>query len=158
MALCGGAGGVLLINDEPKEYFKVVWTPQLAKKLKVKIGDPAAQTVWEYAAALLTLIAWGSAHRVQGLHVQGDNIPALQGAVTLTGRNKLTAITKELSWRRVRYGWKYDAGHLPSEANTVADALSRLAAPAGSDRKQFPTQLSEAAEVSLDPDSLLTLL
>jgi len=53
-------------------------------------------------------------------------------------------ITKEISWRRVRYAWKYTASHLPSEHNEFADALSRLHAPAGSEHKAFPDALLSA--------------
>ena len=51
------------------------------------------------------------------------------GAIDLRGRNLLTCVTGEISWRRARLGWAYAVAHLPSELNTAADSLSRLYAP-----------------------------
>ena len=50
-------------------------------------------------------------------------------------------VARELAWRQAKFGWKYEVGHLPKEANTWADALSRMAAPGGAD---FPTELRQA--------------
>ena len=137
----------MLNNGEPAEYFHVTWTPALARRLRVKIGDPAGQTLWEYLTVLLSLMTWASKHRRSGLHLQGDNLAALGGVLNLTGKDKLTAVTKELTWRKVRQSWNYDAAHLPTEANLLSDALSRLSAPAGSERKNFPEPLRTAIQV-----------
>ena len=40
----------------------------------------------------------------------------------------MLAISRELAWRRARRNWTLGCGHLPSEANSMADALSRLCA------------------------------
>ena len=78
------------------------------------------------------------------------------GALNLRGRASLSKITRELTWRQVRQAWLYDVGHLPSEANVVADALSRLRAPPGCDRKAFPEALRGARRREIDPSSLWT--
>ena len=96
---------------------------------------------------LLTLIRWGSVTREAGVAVVGDNTASLGAAANLRGRGALTAISRELAWRKVRHQWRFAVGHLPSEANTVADTLSRLSAPDGADSKQFPEELRGVREV-----------
>ena len=84
---------------------------------------------------------WGAEHRQPGLAVLGDNIAALSGIANLRGKGPLTLITKEIAWRRLRYHWRYCVGHLPSEGNVLADALSRLEAPLEAECKSFPPEL-----------------
>jgi len=72
--------------------------------------------------------------------VLGDNLASLNGLIALRGKSELYRVTCEIAWRKVRYGWRYAAGHLPAEANVLADALSRLGAPAPND-KAFPAAL-----------------
>ena len=59
----------------------------------------------------------------------GDNTGALQNALSLKGKGILLAVAREVSWRKAKYGWNFRVGHLPSEANVIADALSRVADP-----------------------------
>ena len=70
-----------------------------------------------------------------GLALLGDNIAALQLALSLKGKGALNTISREIAWRRCRHGWHYSVGHLAAEDNSLADALSRTSAPEGSDRK-----------------------
>jgi len=71
----------------------------------------------------------------------GDDLAALSGTVNLGGKRGIATITKEVAWRKTRFGWNFAVGHLPAEANETADALSRVHAPPGSDSKPFPQQL-----------------
>ena len=80
--------------------------------------------------------------------ILGDNISALQCAVTLKGKRALTAVSRELGWRRIRQGWWYAVGHIPAEDNHLADALSRTSAPEGSERKSKPDFLSQLPRVT----------
>jgi len=132
-----------MIDGSPKEYAQVAWTPAVAKKLNASIGGSEGQTAWEYLMMFLALVLWASAFRETGLIVLGDNLAALSGILNLRGRKAITIVTRELSWRRVRYAWRYAAGHLPAEHNVLADALSRLDAPAGSEHKAFPAELRD---------------
>ena len=134
----------MFVGGVPLEFAEIKWLPCDAKRLKTTIGAPDGQTTWEYVVILLALLLWGFEHRGSGLALLGDNLAALNGALHLKGRGQLAAVTKEISWRRVRYAWKYAAGHLPSEHNDHADALSRLHAPAGSECKAFPAALLSA--------------
>ena len=142
-----GGGAVLLRDCHPVPYFRIVWTKEHAVKLGLTIGDPAGQTTWEFVTLLVALVLWGGTYRDVGLALLGDNIAALGGAANLRGRGSMVAVSRELAWRQVRYGWRYAVGHLPAEMNITADSLSRLAAPEGSDRKEFPANLANIPEV-----------
>ena len=93
---------------------------------------------------------WGEEHAEEGIHLLGDNLAALNGAISLRGRSTLANITKEMAWRKVRFGWRFAADNLPSENNLLADALSRLSAP-GAERKEMPDELRHASARTL-PD------
>ena len=110
--------------------------------------------MWEYMVVWLSLELWGDRFRSQGLALLGDNLAALNGALSLKGKAGLSRITRELAWRKVRRGWRYACGHLPAERNTLADALSRVSAPA-ENAKLFPAGLANSATRQFpDPESL----
>jgi len=126
----------------------------MAKKFKTRVGDPSGQTSWEYLVLYASLVLWASQH-LEGLRILGDNLASLGGIINLRGKSVLNVITKEIAWRKVRCSWRYSAGHLPSEMNSVADALSRLAAPPGAESCTFPECLRGAREIEPpDFDSL----
>ena len=128
----------MTVDGSIVSYIMIYWTRALAKHLGISIGGSEGQTAWEYLMMLVVLLAWASDFRDSGLIVLGDNVTALIGILNLRGKRDLTAITRELSWRRVRYAWRYAVAHLPAEHNILADALSRIAATSGSERKNFP--------------------
>ena len=139
----GAVDGALYIDNVPVEFWTATWSDDDASSLDVVVGQPSGQTVWELLAIFFSLILWGRAHRGHGLILLGDNLAALESALNPRGRGSLAKLGRELSWRRARDGWHYVAGHLPSERNTVADALSRLGAPK-SEAKQVPPELGRA--------------
>ena len=103
---------------------------------------------------LLALDLWADRFRATRVAVLGDNLAALNGAISLKGKSELNRITRELAWRKVRRGWRYACGHLPSEHNEIADSLSRLMAPEGN-RKTFPAALAASRPRDFaDPESL----
>ena len=73
---------------------------------------------------------------------------ALQNAMSLKSSAALTAIARELAWRKARFGWIYTTGHLPAEANELADALSRLTGP---EAKFFPQELQGVSRRKAPP-------
>ena len=95
----------------------------------------------------LVLLRYAPLH--SGIAVVGDNTASLQVALSGKAKGCLGALARELFLRKAREDWKYQVGHLPSEHNTAADYLSRLAQPGA------PTaplvDLEGAAEVPL-PD------
>jgi hypothetical protein len=127
-----GGGGVLRNPDrEVVEYFSIVWNGEEAKHLHVVPGDSRHQTFWEYATLLLCLMTWGDNFVKESVLVVGDNTGSLSNALSLKGKGDLLAISRELSWRQARRHWLFSVGHLPSEHNVVADALSRRTDPKG---------------------------
>ena len=136
-----------------KEYFSVVWFGHEAPHLKVVPRDTAHQTFWEFATLLLALCMWADRFTDDSLAVVGDNTGALSSALKLEGRGPLQAVARELSWRKERRRWSYTVGHLPSEHNVVADALSRLADPKG---KAFPS-VALASAIPVSPPRLQDL-
>ena len=78
--------------------------------------------------------------------ILGDNLASLNLALNLKGKKILGKTSREIAWRQVRQGWRYMCGHLPSELNDTADALSRLSAPAEKAR-QIPSELRLAQRI-----------
>jgi len=149
-----GAGAVFCLGGVPKEFAHCSWSEKTAKRVGLTIGESSGQTFWEYLAILLVMEVWGTEWRSEGLAVLGDNLASLSGLTALRGKSQLYRVTCELAWRKVRYGWKFAAGHLPAESNVLADALSRLSAPAPN-TKTFPDALRGARRRDFpDPEHL----
>lgn len=145
-----GGGGILKDPEGIiREYFSVVWMGYEAEHLHVVINDTRHQTFWEFATLLLCLVTWGNRFTDYSLAVLGDNTGSLQNALALKGRGALLAIAREVSWRQARHQWSFTVGHLPSEVNTVADALSRVADPSG--KTGWPKLALAGAEVVSPP-------
>ena len=58
-----------------------------------------------------------------------DNTAALQNALKLSGFKQMQPIAREIAWRKAKLRWSFEVGHLPSEQNDLADALSRRYSP-----------------------------
>ena len=124
-------GGALLRapSGAVQEYWYTVWDHDTAAAVNVVPALTKHQTFWELATLLLALVTWGARFAESSVAVLGDNTGALQTALSLKGKMPNLALARELSWRRVRGRWRYEVGHLPSEFNVTADALSRVADP-----------------------------
>ena len=120
-------------NGAVVEYFATVWYGEEATHLDVVPGDTRHQTFWEFATLLLSLCTWGDRFVDNSVAILGDNTAALSCALKLDGKGAMAAIARELSWRQARRRWSFVVGHLPSEFNQVADALSRTTDPKGSE-------------------------
>ena len=105
-----------------------------------------SQTFLEAYTLLLSLIAWppSSTSGPERLGVLGDNVGALQNALSLSGKGPLLTVAREIAWRQAAEGWHFSVGHIPTESNTVADALSRLSAP---EPASFPDALRDVPEM-----------
>ena len=148
---------MLKVRGEIKEYWCIAWTAADAERLKAEIGAPSGQTTWELLAVFICLTLWGAEHRGLGVAILGDNLSSLEAALHLSGRGALSQIAREMAWRRAREGWRYVVGHLPTERNALADALSRLDAPTG-ERRQVPSELRRATQrAAPEPHELWTL-
>ena len=121
----------------------------------MKIGVPDSQTFWEFLTIALAICTFGSSFVVESLAVLCDNTAALQSALDLKGSGVNLAIARELAWRKARGRWAFTPGHLPAEQNTMADAISRLAAP---DSKALPFELQQVpCAEALQPEQLWKL-
>jgi len=142
-----GGGAALWEQGRLTQWFAITWDQAMAQDISERIGEAKGQTTWEYLALFLSLLCWGTQFRSSGLAIAGDNTGALSNALSLKGKRGMTRVSCELSWRKVRFGWRFSVAHLPSEENGTADALSRLAAPEGSDRKALPAAVRDARRV-----------
>ena len=146
------AGGAVLRNSERQvaEYFSVIWCDDDVSHLSVAKADTRFQSFWEFATLLLALVTWGDWFVEEPVLIMGDNTAALTDALSLGGKGVMQAISREVSWRAARRRWKYMVGHLPSEHNLVADALSRQADPKTS-RPHWPDLALASADFVSPP-------
>ena len=121
-----GGGAVLVRGRVVQEYFAVEWTEAVAAKTMALIGSSVGQTSWELHTLLLVLLVWGDHYQDRSLAVLGDNTASLQVALTLKSSEALRRIAREFALHHALKGWQYTVGHVPSELNLIADALSRL--------------------------------
>ena len=133
-------------RNRPVEYFALTWSEADVAHLGVQVGLPKWQSFWEYLTAVLAVCKWATPDRC--LALLGDNTASLECTLQLKGSGPMLAVARELAWRKGRQGLLVAAGHLPKEANQVADALSRLEAP---DAAPFPAELASATRVTLAP-------
>jgi len=124
-----GGGAARRTKQGYDEWFALTWTPDMVQGMDVAIGEARSQSFWEFFTLLLCLLTWCSEYPGHTLQVVGDNTASLQAALSLKARGPMLAVAREISWRRARYDWAFGVGHLPTESNQVADALSRLVGP-----------------------------
>ena len=124
-----GGGAVLFEGRRPREWIAADWSIDLCRTLQVERGSSAHLAFFEALTALAAVVAWCAGGRRSSIAVVGDNIAALTVAVSQRGRGDLGRICRELALVQARLGLTIAVGHLATELNTWADALSRLTAP-----------------------------
>ena len=87
----------------------------LSRKLRV------ARAFWAQTSPCTEIIVISKHGKVQ----KGS----LQLAVDLSATGDLGRVAQELAWRKARFAWILEFGHIASEDNKTADALSRIFAP-----------------------------
>ena len=117
---------MLVKNNKVLSFLHKRWAHEDEVKIGATIGKPHGQTSWELFALLLVLLLWGSVEPGRSLAILGDNVGSLQTAITFKSTSSLRAVCKELALHQAVNRWKYSVGHIPTEYNTIADALSRL--------------------------------
>ena len=150
-----GGGAILLASGIVTEYVSFAWEQELADKFDLKIGQSSGQSFWESLTVLVSLVLWLEESSEDAVAIIGDNVGALTAALQCRAKGKVNAVARELAWRTAKYRWRVLVGHLPSEANAAADALSRTKAPAGG-CKPFPASVLSAAR-RRQPPNLLSL-
>ena len=91
------------------------------------MGSSSAQTFFEVLVLVLAVELWCDGSRP--VAILGDNTGALQEALDLKGRGVQAPLSQALSILIIARSLHLSVGHLPSEANTAADALSRQSEP-----------------------------
>ena len=137
-----GGGGILYVKGKPKSYFAVRWDPQECSELGLEVGSSSSQTAFECLVLLLGVLLWAKPSAATLL--LGDNTAALQECIALKGKGTLLEVSRKLAVVRARRTLWLWVAHLPNEANTAADALSRLEAP-GEHAKRMPAALARAS-------------
>ena len=125
-------GAVLMSGGRPVEYASWKWHNAQVAHLKVRVHEARFQSFWELFCLALAMTIWVPAFVHEELALVTDNTSALQSVLDLKGSGPSIAVAQEISWRKARGRWAFAPGHLPSQQNLVADALSRLAAPQAS--------------------------
>ena len=155
-----GGGAVMYRDQVAQEFFEIRWADFDLSVLGLVTGRPSDQTAFEYLTLFFALTSWAASSRSHGVAILGDNIAALQCAISLKGRGALNTLSREIAWRRLRHSWWYAVGHVRAEDNELADALSRTAAPDGSEQRLRPAGVSELVQVrpALTATTLETIL
>ena len=120
------------------EIMVLKWTREVCRDLKVVRGESAFLPFWEALTALAALVVWCGPGGLSSIALVGDNLGALTAAVSSRGRGDVARICREVALRQARLGLHIAVGHLPSQLNDWADALSRTFAPK---RPQMPQEL-----------------
>ena len=147
-----GGGGVLYVQDRPVRCFTCTWAAEDFGNMDVEIGSPASQTFFEVLVLVLAVELW--AEEGQSSAILGDNTGALQEALDLKGRGVHTKLAQALSIIIVSRSLSLSVGHLPSEANTAADSLSRQAEPGNRKPWPFARKAGVKIDTPLSPSTL----
>ena len=144
-----GGGAVLFQGTQPLAIFVADWSTATCQELGTRRGDSAFLTFWEAFVVLACIHVWCCVEGgLRSIAVVGDNMGALAVAVSQRGRGDLGKICREVALRQARWCLQIAVGHVPSEWNTWADALSRLSAPSPA---EMPVELSGLPLVGLPP-------
>ena len=125
-----GGGGLLVVNGVTTRCFAVAWDRALIAKIEpeeVTVGHCGSQTFFETLVMLMAVELWGdSSHNTV---ILGDNTAALGEAIDLKGKGTRGPLSQILAVLIVARTLHLTVGHLPTEANDAADALSRQFEP-----------------------------
>ena len=139
----------------PRSFFSQEWQQADFESIGIKVGDCGAQTFMEVWVLVLAIELW--ARQAKPFVFLGDNTSALQEAITLRGRDSLAGPSQIIAVLDCRRSLCLQVAHLHNEANTTADALSRLHAPEGN-KKNFPSELAGCKRVVAPQASFLRSL
>ena len=144
---------MLYKNGRPARYFCCSWGQADFEHLGVKVGDCSAQTFFEVLILVLAVEVWCDA--AKPTVILGDNLPALQEAVALRGKGSLEPLSQALAVVVAARSLNLTVAHLPTEANTAADALSRQSEPGNEKPWPFAPDLARLCVDTPMPPSAL---
>ena len=99
------------------------------------IGSSSGQQVWECLAVLIGVSIWAKQWRQDriNLRVRGDNVGAFTMLIKLRPSSAAQAIiARELALHLIEASFPPEAVHTPGISHVIADQLSRVNAPGGS--------------------------
>ena len=117
----------MLKEGRPARYFVCSWKQADFDHLGISVGDCAAQTFFEVLVLVLAVELWGKASKPAA--ILGDNLGTLQEALDLKGKGALASLAQALAVVVASRTLSLTVAHLPTEANVIADALSRQSDP-----------------------------
>ena len=129
-----GLGGYLVVDRKIESYFSSELTTEDLTLFDHERGDCRGQQTWEGLAMLVALRLWAN-EWLQGrvrLRVRGDSVTMLTAVMHMkaNANSSLVLIAREVALDVAESAYAPDVGgHLPGDANTTADALSRKCSP-----------------------------
>ena len=115
------------LHRPPDMYVVATWTQDDELLLGARIGDPASQAVWEAFMVLLAVRHFVSARTRGKITVVGDALGVWHGLAKFSAKSlSINEVAKELAMYLAPLGHEICGIHVWSEANVLADALSRL--------------------------------
>ena len=139
---------MLFKKGRPSRYFVCTWEQVDFDHLGIKVGDCAAQTFFE--VLVLVLAVELSANASKPAVILGDNLPALQEALDLKGKGAQEPLAQALAVVVSARSLALTVAHLPTEANDLADALSRQSGPANAPPWPFTAAQHEGGRLHED--------
>ena len=133
-----GGGAVLYVGDQfgqailhvaPLSYWTRTWTPEDAVIIGHPLGDPAGQARWEALALLIAFTTWLPviATARGTVAVMGDALGVLQSYFSFRAIDSIiNSIMLEVAVQVAPLGRDLPAFHIFSEANDIADMLSKM--------------------------------
>ena len=157
-----GAGAVLFEDGRPTRCFSFAWRQRdfdgnwRSPRLSVRVGQSSSQTFFETLVVLMALELWctDSTPTV----VLGDNTAALQDALDLKGKGPSEKVAQCLAVLRCSRSLCIAVAHLATEANELADCLSRQAEPGNTKPWPFSPEARVEIDVPLRPMTLFKAL
>ena len=149
-------GGWLSIDGTISHYFACPVTADDEGVFGHSIGSSSGQQVWECLAILVGVSIWSKYWRQEriNLKVRGDNVGALTLLIKLRPSSAAQAIVaRELALHLIEVSFPPEAVHTPGVPHIIADRLSRVFAPGGSQVVNASVHLALVTAVRTDvPD------
>ena len=147
---------MLFMNDTPVRCFSCKWRQKDVRDHGVTVGDPAGQTFYEILAVVLAIELWCT--DPTPTVVLGDNTASLQETLDMRGKGAHACLSQVLAVLRCSRTLHIAVGHLPTESNLPADALSRQAEPGNSKPWPFASGTPVSVDVPLRPSALWEII
>ena len=147
---------MLFLDDLPVRCFACRWRERDFKGMNVTVGSSASQTFFEVLAVVLAIEVW--CVDASPTILLGDNVAALQETLDLKGKGPQEPLAQALALLRCSRTLRLTVAHLASEANLLADALSRQSEPGNTKPWPFRAGSAVCVDKPLRPSTLWKLV